>query len=101
MWRQLDTDEQQQQEQWYSDNESSDEIPVLANDSKESVIFVAEKLSPSIQETHIIMRATQALPTFSSSSSDTSLFLGKYLISNMLALCLLSKTCIFSGFLQE
>ena len=37
-------------------------------------------------------------PTFSSSSSDTSSCLGKYLISSMLALSLLYKTCNTSGF---
>ena len=47
-----------------------------------TVIFVMEKPSPSVQG-HIIMRATQALPTFSSSFSDTSSSLGKYLLSNM------------------
>ena len=47
-----------------------------------SVIFVAERPSPSIEHPHIIARAaTQALPTFSSSASDTSSSLGGYLRS--------------------
>ena len=38
---------------------------MLASDSDESVIFVAEKPLPSIQVPYIIVRgATQALPTF-------------------------------------
>ena len=81
MWRLSDTDSQQGQEQWYSDNESSDGIPVLASDSEESVIFTAEKPSPSVQGSHIITRVTQPLPTFSGSCSNTSSLLSKYFTS--------------------
>ena len=101
MWIPWETDSQQEQEHWYSNNESIDGIPVLASDSEDSVIFVVEKSSPSVQGPHIIMRATKSLPTFSSFCSDASSSLGTYLISNMLALCLLYKTYIFSDFLQE
>ena len=61
----------------YIDSVSSDGIPVLASDTEKSVIFVAEKLSPSVQWPHIIVRATQVLPTFSSSCSDSSSSIGK------------------------
>ena len=57
MWRLWDTDSQQVQEHEDSDNNSSDGIPALASDSEESVIFIAEKPSPSIQGPHIITRA--------------------------------------------
>ena len=60
----------------------SDGIHVLASDSDESIKFVVERPSASIQGPHIIMRATtQALPTFSSSDSDASSCLGKSLIT--------------------
>ena len=73
-----------QEEQWDSYNEASDGIPVLESDSDESVRFLAESHSPSIQEPGIITRATTlALPTYSSSGSDTSSSLGKSLITNI------------------
>ena len=81
MWRLWDMDSQREQ-WWDTYNEASDGILILANDSDGSVIFVAERPSPSIQGPGIITRAaTQALPTFSSSGSDTSSSLGKYLLS--------------------
>ena len=55
----MDTDSQQVQEPWYSDSESTDGIPMLASDSEESVIFIAEKPLPSIQGSHIITMASQ------------------------------------------
>ena len=78
MWRPWDMDSQGEQP-WDNNNEASDGIPVLAHNSDESVIFVAERPSPSVQHPHIITRAaTHALPTFSSSASDTSSSLGEY-----------------------
>ena len=78
MWRLWDTDSQEEQ-QWDNNNEASEGIPVLASDSDESVIFVVEKPLPSIQCPCIVARAAaHALPTFSSSSSDTSSSLGEY-----------------------
>ena len=60
-------------------HEASKGIPVLASDSDESVIFVAEKPLPSIQHPCIVARdAAHTLPTFSSSASDTSSSLGEY-----------------------
>ena len=64
-----------------NNNEASDGIPVLASDSdsEESVIFVVERPLPSIQHALIVTRAaTHALPTISSSASDTSSSLGEY-----------------------
>ena len=79
MWRPWDTESQEEQ-CWESNNEASDGILMLASDSDESVIFVVERPSPSVQGPCIIARAaTQALPTFSSSASDTSPTLGEYL----------------------
>ena len=69
----------QEEQQWDNNNEASDGIPVLARDSNESVIFVAERPLPSKQHPHIDARAaSHALPTFSSSTSDTSSSLGEY-----------------------
>ena len=70
MRRPWNTDSQQVQEHQYSDNEASDGIPVLASDSEESVIFIAEKQSPAIQGPHIITRARKGLPTFFTSSGE-------------------------------
>ena len=82
MCRLWDTDSQE--EQWNIYNEASDGIPILASDSLEGVIFVVERPSPSVHGPGIIVRATtQALPTFSSSDSDTSSSLGKSLLSNI------------------
>ena len=47
----------QEEQQWDNNNEASDAIPVLASDSDESVIFVVERPSPSIQCPHIVARA--------------------------------------------
>ena len=85
------------QEHWYSDNESSDGIPVLVSDSEESVIIIAEIPSPSVQGPCIIARATQALHTFSISCSDTSSLLNKYLTSILKLVDHMSKKCVFSG----
>ena len=69
------------EEQWVRYNEASDGIPVLASDSDESVIFVLERPSPSVQGPGIIMgSSTQALHAFSSSGSDTASSLGKSLL---------------------
>ena len=69
----------QEEQQWDNSNDTSERIPVLASDSDESVIFVAKKPLPSIQHPHIVAgAATHALPTFSSSASDTSSSLGEY-----------------------
>ena len=55
---------------------------MLVGDSNGSVICATERPLPSIQGPGIIARAaTQALPTFPSSASDTSLSLGEYLLS--------------------
>ena len=97
MWRPWDTDSKQVQEHQYHENESSDEIPMLAGDSEDSVIFIVEKPSPSIQVPHIITRASQALTTFSSSCSDRSSSLGKYFIRILQLVGQMSKTYIFSG----
>ena len=78
MRRPWDTDSQEEQ-QWDNNNEASDGIAVLASDSDDSVIFVVEKPWPSVQRPRIVARAAiHALPTFSSSSSDTSSSLGGY-----------------------
>ena len=51
---------------------------MLANDSDDSVIFVAEKPSPLIEQPRVVQRArVSALPTFSSLASDTSSSLGE------------------------
>ena len=77
MLRWWDTDSQEEQ-QWDNNNEASAGISVLASDSDDSVIFVAEKPFPSIQCPCIVSRAaTHTLPTCSSSSSDTSSSLGE------------------------
>ena len=47
----------QEEQQWDNHNETSDGIPVLASDSHESVVFVAEKPLPSIQHPCIVARA--------------------------------------------
>ena len=76
MWRPWDMDSQEEQ-QW--DNSTSERIPVLASDSDDNIVFVAKKPLPSIQQTWVVARATtDALPTFSSSASDTSSSLGEY-----------------------
>ena len=76
MWRLWDMESEEEQ-QW--DNSASEGIPVLASDSNDSIIFVAEKPLPSIQQPWVVARAaTNALPTFSSSASDTSSSLGEY-----------------------
>ena len=83
MWRPWDSDSQQVQDYQYSNNESSDGLPVIASDNEETVIFIADRPSPAIQGPCISLRATQALPTFLTSSSDTSSSVGRYVISNL------------------
>ena len=69
----------QEEQPWDNNNEACNGIPVLASDSDESVIFVVERSLPSIQNPCIVSRAdTHALPTISSSASDTSSSLGEY-----------------------
>ena len=69
--------ESEEEQQW--DNSTSEGIPVLASDSDDSVIFIAKKPLPSIQQPWVVGRASAgALPTFSSSASDTSSSLGEY-----------------------
>ena len=76
MWRPWDTESEEEQ-QW--DKSASKGIPVLASDSDDSIIFVAEKPSPLIELPQVVQRArVGALPTFSSSASDTSSSLGEY-----------------------
>ena len=76
MWRPWDTKSQEEQ-QW--DKSASKGIPVLASDSDDSILFVAKKPLPSIQQPWVAGRASMgALPTFSSSVSDTSSSLGEY-----------------------
>ena len=78
MLRPWDMDSQEEQ-LWDNNNDASDGIPVWASDIDESVIFVVERPLPSIQHPCIVARAaTHALPTFSSSASDTSSSLGEY-----------------------
>ena len=81
MWRLWDTDSQDMQEHQYSNNESSDGIPMLASDSEESVNFIVEKPSPLVQGPCIIARATQPLSTVSSSCGDMSSSLDTYFTS--------------------
>ena len=76
MWRLWDTESEEEQ-QW--DNSTSEGIPVLASDSDDSIIFIAKKPLLSIQQPRVVPRAdVDALPTFSSSGSDTSSSLGEY-----------------------
>ena len=76
MWRLWDMESEEEQ-QW--DKSASKGIPVLASDSDDSIIFIAKKPSPSIQQPQVVGRASMgALPTFSSSASDTSSSLGEY-----------------------
>ena len=82
MWRPWDTESEEEQ-QW--DNSASEGIPVLASESDDSIIFVAEKHLPSIQQPQVVARAdTNALPTFSSSASDTSSSLGEYWLTTLI-----------------
>ena len=80
MWRPWDTESEEEQ-QW--DKSESEVIPVLASDSDDSIIFVAKKHSPVIEQPWIIWRA-RALPTFSSLVSDTSSSLGEYWLINII-----------------
>ena len=76
MWRLWDTDSQGEQ-QW--DNSTSEGIPVLASGSDDSVVFVAKKPLPSNSNPRLLPGLpADALPTFSSSASDTSSSLGEY-----------------------
>ena len=70
MWRLWDTESEEEQ-QW--DKGASEGIPVLASDSDDSIIFIAEKPLLSIQQPWVVGRASMgALPTFSSSATDIS-----------------------------
>ena len=74
MWRPWDTESEEEQ-QW--DKSASEGIPVLASDSDVSIIFVAKKPPPLIEQPQVVRRArASALPTFS--SSDTFSSLGEY-----------------------
>ena len=76
MWRPWDMESEEEQ-QW--DKIASEGIPVLASESDDSVIFVAKKTLPLIQQPWVVVRAgVGALPTYSSSTSDTSSSLGEY-----------------------
>ena len=69
--------ESEEEQQW--DKSTSEGIPVLASDSDDSIIFIAKKPLPLIQQPQVVSRAgAGALPTFSSSASDTSSSLGEY-----------------------
>ena len=81
MWRLWDTESEEEQ-QW--DNSASEGIPVLASDSDDSIIFIAKKPLPSIQQPQVVAGAgANALPTFSSSASDTSSSLGEYWLTTL------------------
>ena len=76
MWRPWDTESEEEQ-QW--NKNASEGIPVLASDSDDSIIFIATKPSLPIKQPPVVGRASVgALPTFSSSASDTSSSLGEY-----------------------
>ena len=76
MWRPWDMESEEEQ-QW--DKSASKGIPVLASDSDDSIIFIAKKPLLLIQQLWVVGRASVgALPTFSSSASDTSSSLGEY-----------------------
>ena len=76
MWRLWDMDSEEEQ-QW--DKSASEGIAVLASDSDDSIIFIAEKPLPLSEQPWIVgMVRAGALPTFSSSASDTSSSLGEY-----------------------
>ena len=76
MWRPWDT-ELEEEQQW--DKSASEGIPLLASDSDDSIIFIAKKPSLPIEWPWVVGRASMgALPTFSSSASDTSSSLGGY-----------------------
>ena len=69
--------------QW--DKSDSEVIPVLVSDSDDSIIFVAKNPSLVTEQPQIIQRARAgALPTFSSSASDTSSSLGEYRLINII-----------------
>ena len=69
--------ESEEEQQW--DKSASEGIVVLPSDSDDSIIFVAKKPLPSIEQPWVVGRASMgALPTFSSSASETSSSLGEY-----------------------
>ena len=79
MWRPWDMESEEEQ-QW--DKSASEGIPVLASNSDDSIIFVAEKPLPLIEWPWVVGRAsTHALPTISSSARDTSSSLGEYWVT--------------------
>ena len=55
MWRPWDTESEEEQ-QW--DKSASEGIPVLASDSDDSIIFIAEKPPPLIQPPQVVGRAS-------------------------------------------
>ena len=59
MWRPWDTESEEEQ-QW--DKSASEGIPVLASDSDDSIIFIAEKPSPLIQQPQVVGRASMQVP---------------------------------------
>ena len=76
MWKLWDMESEDEQ-QW--DKSTSEGIPVLASDSDDSIIFVAKKPLPLIQQLWVVGKTSVgALPTFSSSANDTSSSLGEY-----------------------
>ena len=76
MWRPWDTESEEEQ-QWAKS--AIEGIPVLASDSDDSIIFIAKKPLLLIQQPWVVGRANVgALPTFSSSASDTSSSFGEY-----------------------
>ena len=82
MWRLWDTESEEEQQ---LDKSDSKVIHVLASNSDDSIIFVAKKPSLATEQPRIIQRARAgALPTFSSSASDTSSSLGEYRLINII-----------------
>ena len=62
MWRLWDTESEEEQ-QW--DKSASEGIPVLASNSDDSIIFIAKKPLPLIEQPKVVGRASAgALPTF-------------------------------------
>ena len=60
-----------EEEKW--DKSAREGIPVLASDRDENIIFVAKKPLLPLEQPQVVGRArVGALPTFSSSASDTS-----------------------------
>ena len=98
MWRLWDTESEEKQ-QW--NKSTCQAIPVLASDSDDSIIFMAKMPSPLIQQPQVVGRASVgALPTFSSSASDTSSSLGEYwltFLSDLINIINLKTFCYMAG----